>query len=149
MRRSSIGAALLISAAALGSAAQSKPDFSGHWVIDGERVGGFGNEITVTQNAKTLTVTRTQGSQTVRTVYNLDGSDSKNTVQGRGGASEQVSKSVWDGARLIVTTQFNAGPVTVQVKRVFAMEGANLTIETTQPGVGRPGSATKLVYKKR
>ena len=148
MRRDFIVGALLISAATLGSSAQSKSDFSGKWVIDGDRVGGFGNEITVTQNAKTLTVTRTQGSQTVRTVYSLDGSESKNTVQGRGGASEQVSKAVWDGARLIVTTQFKAGPVTVQVKRVFAMEGRNLTIETTQPGVGRPGPATKLVYKK-
>jgi hypothetical protein len=111
--------------------------------------GGFGNEFTIAQNAKTLTLTRMQGDQTVTTVYNLDGSESKNTVQGRGGAQEQVSKAMWDGNKLVVTTQINAGGNTIEQKRVFAMEGGNLTIETTQPGRdGGPGTPTKLVYKK-
>jgi hypothetical protein len=164
-----IVAVVLMFGAAANLAAQAKPDFSGKWVMDaaaapaapaaapaggggggggrggGRGGGGFGNEFTIAQNAKTLTITRMQGDQTVTTVYNLDGSESKNTVQGRGGATEQVSKAVWDGAKLVVTTMAGNG----EQKRVFAMEGGNLTIETTAPGRdGGPGTPTKVTYKK-
>src|SRR5687768_14611286 len=166
-------AVVLMFGAAANVAAQAKPDFSGKWVMDpasapappagapaggggggggrggGRGGGGFGQEFTIAQNAKTLTITRMQGDQTVTTVYNLDGSESKNTVQGRGGATEQVSKAVWDGAKLVVTTTFDAGGNKIEQKRVFAMEGADLTIETTAPGRdGGPGTPTKVVYKK-
>ena len=173
MRRNFLIVAVVLMFGAAGTlAAQAKADFSGKWVLDPASApappagapaggggggrgggrgggGGFGNEFTIAQNAKTLTITRMQGDQTVTTVYNLDGSESKNTVQGRGGATEQVSKATWDGAKLVVTTQVNAGGNNIEQKRVFAMEGGNLTIETTQPGRdGGPGTPTKLVYKK-
>lgn len=163
-------AVVLMFGAAASLAAQAKPDFSGKWVMDaaaapaapaggggggggrgGGGRGGFGNEFTIAQNAKTLTITRMQGDQTVTTVYNLDGSESKNMVAGRGGGepTAQVSKAVWDGAKLVVTTTINAGGNNIEQKRVFAMEGANLTIETTQPGRdGGPGTPTKVTYKK-
>src|SRR4051812_27862274 len=41
--------------------------------------GGLGMTFTATQDDKTLTIKRTQGQNEVVTVYNLDGSDSKNT----------------------------------------------------------------------
>jgi hypothetical protein len=163
-------AVVLMFGAAASLAAQAKPDFSGKWVQDpppaaapaggggggggrggggGGGRGGFGAEFTIVQNAKTLTITRMQGDQTVSTVYNLDGSESKNSVQGRGGATEQVSKAMWDGAKLVVTTTINAGGNNIEQKRVFAMEGGNLTIETTQPGRdGGPGTPQKTTYKK-
>ena len=168
-------AVVLMFGAAASLAAQAKPDFSGKWVMDpasapappgggggapggggggrggGRGGGGFGQEFTIAQNAKTLTLTRMQGDQTVTTVYNLDGSESKNMVAGRGGGepTAQISKAVWDGAKLVVTTTINAGGNNIEQKRVFAMEGGNLTIETTQPGRdGGPGTPQKLVYKK-
>jgi len=152
-------AVVLMFGTAASLAAQAKPDFSGKWTLDPASApappagapagGGFGNEFTIAQNAKTLTITRMQGDQTVTTTYNLDGSESKNTTQGRGGPQEQVSKAMWDGAKLMVTTTINAGGNTIEQKRVFAMEGGNLTIETTQPGRdGGPGTPTKLTYKK-
>ena len=50
---------------------------------------------------------------------------------------------------LVVTTTINAGGNNIEQKRVFAMEGANLTIETTQPGRdGGPGTPNKVTYKK-
>ena len=157
-------AVVLMFGVAASLAAQAKPDFSGKWVADaaaapaapaggggggrgGGRGGGFGNEFTIAQNAKTLTITRMQGDQTVTTVYNLDGSESKNMVAGRGGGepTAQVSKAMWDGAKLVVTTTAPNG----EQKRVFAMEGGNLTIETTQPGRdGGPGTPNKTTYKK-
>lgn len=148
---------------AAGAQAQ-KADFSGKWVMDpasapappagapagGGRGGGrggagFGQEFTAAQNAKTLTVTRTQGDATVTATYNLDGSESKNTVQGRGGAQEQVSKAVWEGSKLVITTTAGAG----EQKRVLSLEGGNLVIEQTNPGRdGGPPTTAKLVYKK-
>ena len=113
MRRNfMVVAVLLMFGAAASLAAQAKPDFSGKWVMDpasapaapaggggggggrgGGRGGGgagFGQEFTATQDAKMLTITRMQGDQTITATYNLDGSESKNTVQGRGGAQLEL-----------------------------------------------------------
>jgi hypothetical protein len=156
----------LVFAAAVSMYAQARPDFSGKWVMDpasapappagggggggGGRGGGggglgFGQEFTAKQDAKMLMITRTQGDQTVTAMYNLDGSESKNTVAGRGGQQEQVSKAVWEGGKLTITTTVGQG----EQKRVLAMEGGNLVIEQTNPGRGggAPTTAT-VVYKK-
>jgi hypothetical protein len=164
-------ATAFIMALAIGIYAQARPDFSGKWVMDpasapaapagggggggrgGGRGGGggagFGQEFTAKQDAKVLSITRMQGDQTVVANYNLDGSDSKNMVAGRGGEQEQVSKAAWDGAKLVITTTLNFGGNAIEQKRTLSMEGGNLVIEQSQPG--RDGGAptvTKLVYKK-
>jgi hypothetical protein len=151
-----------------------KTDFSGTWTLDAEASGaapgggapggggggggrgggrgggaGFGQEFTAKQDAATLTITRTQGDQTVTAVYKLDGSESKNTVAGRGGQQEQVSKATWDGNKLSIVTTLDFGGNTVEQKRVLSMEGGNLVIEQTAPGRGGgEPTTTKLVYKK-
>lgn len=158
-------AAVILSFAA-GAYAQAKPDFSGKWMMDpasapappaggggrgGGRGGGagFGQEFMATQNAKTLTITRTQGDNTITATYNLDGSESKNSVQGRGGPQEQVSKAMWDGSKLSITTTLNFGGNSIEQKRVLSLEGGNLVIEQTNPGRdGGPPTMAKLVYKK-
>ena len=168
MRRTVLVTAVILAfAVAAGVYAQARPDFSGKWVMDpasapappaggggGGRGGGggglgFGPEFTAKQDAKMLTITRTQGDQTVTATYNLDGSESKNMVAGRGGQQEQVSKAAWDGNKLVITTTLNFGGNTVEQKRVLAIEGGNLVIEQTQPGRGGgEPTTTKLVYKK-
>src|SRR4051794_24086492 len=95
--------AVIAMTTAVGFAAdtQDKPDFSGKWVAvepqaapattttagSGSGPGrgrgrgfqpGFGPEFTVKQDAKTLTITR--GGQAPQLTYNLDGSESKNTM---------------------------------------------------------------------
>ena len=145
-------AVVLMFGAAASLAAQAKPDFSGKWVMDaaaapaapdggggrggGRGGGGFGNEFTIAQNAKTLTITRMQGDQAVSTVYNLDGSESKNTTQGRGGPQEQVSKAMWDGAKLVVTTTINAGGMTMvrHAQQLSGIVGRVVTDETKLAG---------------
>jgi len=160
-------AAIVSTAAVLmwsvGVFAQAKPSFAGKWVREAPAApatppaggggggggrgggGGFGMENTITQDATTLTVDYTQGQNPVKLVFKLDGSESKNTMQGRGGATEQVSKAVWDGAKLKITTTTPNGDVV----RVLSLEGGNLVIDSTTPG--REGGApmtTKAVYKK-
>jgi hypothetical protein len=110
---------------------------------------GFGQEFTAKQDGTSLTITRQQGGQDVTAVYKLDGSESKNTVAGRGGQQEQVSTAKWDGSKLVITTKLDFGGNTVEQVRSLSMDAFNLVIEQTQPG--RDGGApttSKVVYKK-
>ena len=157
-------------ASATGAFAQGKPDFSGKWTLDatsapappaggggggggrgggGRGGGGLGQEFTAKQDASSLTITRDQGGQPVTTTYKLDGSESKNTVQGRNGAQEQVSKTMWMGNKLMITTTVNAGGNNIEQSQTLSLDGGNLVVERTQPA--RDGGAPqtqKLVYKK-
>ena len=178
MRRLTTLAAVVafICSMATGAFAQGKPDFSGKWTMDpasapapapapaappagggggggrgGGRGGGagFGPEFTAKQDANTLTIARTQGDQEVTASYKLDGSESKNTVAGRGGQQEQVSKAMWMGNKLMITTTLNFNGNNVEQSRTLSMEGGNLVIEQSQPGRdGGPPQTQKVVYKK-
>ena len=111
--------------------------------------GGFGPTFTVTQDAKTLTITRTTQNGEVKSVYNLDGSESKNTVQGRGGAMEQISVAKWEGANLVITTKIQMGENTIEIKRTLSL-GADgvLTVEMSRPGQDGTPMTSKVQYKK-
>jgi len=111
--------------------------------------GGFGPTFTIAQDAKTLTITRTMGENTVNTVYNLDGTDSKNTVNMGGNAMEQISTAKWEGANLVVVTKIQRGENMIEQKRVWSL-GADgvLSIETTQPGRDGTPTTSKVQYKK-
>lgn len=159
-------AAILMSSAALvfGAttvSAQAKPNFAGTWtvVVDpnaapapgrGGGRGGLGQGASITQDAKALTVTRTTQNGEVKMVYNLDGTDSKNTATFGGNAVEQTSKVKWDGDKLVVTTSstFNGNPV--ETTMVLSTDASGqLIAETTGPGRGGgPPTTTKMTYKK-
>ena len=65
---------------------------------------------------------------------------------GRGGApTEQVSKAMWAGNKLVVTTATGAG----EEKRTFSMDGGYLVAETSAPARdGRAPTVTKVTYQK-
>lgn len=140
----------------IGVAAQA--NFAGKWTMQppadggggggrGGR-GGLGQELTITQDASTLTLEYMGGGQNpapVKLVYKLDGSESKNMMMGRGGQMEQVSKAAWTGNVLTITTTMQMG----EMKRTLSLDGGNLVVETTAPGRdGGPGMANKVIYKK-
>jgi hypothetical protein len=150
------GAAVVVMAAGL--FAQAKPSFAGEWKIvadpaadgSGGRGGGPGIDLTITQSAAAITVEYRGGGQApapVKLTCKLDGSVSKNMVAGRGGGvpTEQVSKAMWAGNNLVVTTTTGAG----EEKRTFSMDGVYLIVETSGPArhVGAP-NITKVTYKK-
>ena len=162
MRRNAliVGALSLVFAATVAQA-QGKPDFSGSWtlVVDpnaaggggggGRGGGGLGQAATLTQDAKTLTITRTTQNGEVKMVYNLDGSDSKNMVMGRGGQTEQVSKATWDGAKLVITTTFNMGDNAVTRTQTMSLDGSGqLVVTTSGPGRGGEMMTNTQTYKK-
>src|SRR5688572_8224431 len=131
-----------------------KPDFSGTWTLDAEasgapaggggggggRGGGLGQGATVKQTADTLTVERTFGDNKITSNYKLDGSESKNTMMGRGGEQmEAVSTAKWDGGKLTIVTKTGQNEST----QVWSLAGNVLTIETTNAR-----GTQKRVYKK-
>jgi hypothetical protein len=160
MRRNALilGALSLVFAATTATA-QDKPNFSGSWtlVVDPNAPaptgrgggGGLGQAATITQDAKTLTITRTTQNGEVKLVYNLDGSESKNMMQGRGGQTEQVSKATWDGNKLVITTNLMMGENAVTRTQTFALDATGqLTVTTSGPGRGGEVTTTTLTYKK-
>jgi len=171
MKRARTG---LIAAAILAVASVAfaqKPDFSGTWTLDPEASGmagapgaggapgggggqgggggrggggGLGNGATVKQTADALTITRQMGDQTVTTTYKLDGTESKNTMTGRGGQSvEQTSTAKWDGSALVITTKMDMGNGPQESTQKWSVSGSTLTVESTNAR-----GTQKRVYKK-
>jgi hypothetical protein len=169
-----VAAAVLVAA---GLAAQAPPDFSGRWVIapdpppaasqrsggpaSGSMGSGWGADITVTQDAKALTIqyaqfTRADMQPPMKFMYLLNGSESRNTVNMGRGPQEQVSRTAWDGSRLVITTTHRfkvtqeGETMTSETRHVLWLESpASLVVETTRGAVmgGQP-STTKTVYRK-
>ena len=174
MRRMSwLATAIATALFVAGVSAQGKPDFSGKWtLVPGDAAaapaggapggggpgggrggrggggGGFcGQECTITQDATTLTVTRTTGAGEQKMVYKLDGSESKNSQAGRGGEpTEIVSKATVQGNAITISTERpgREGGAAVTQTTTVTMNGSQMEVATTG---GRGGGAPQ-VYKK-
>jgi hypothetical protein len=164
MKRARVGiiAAAIFAVASVTFA--QKPDFSGTWTLDAEasgmaagggggggRGGGRGGGAlgngpsTVKQTADAITIERTMGENKVTLTYKLDGTESKNTMMGRGGAPmESVSTAKWDGGKLIITSKQDMGGQAVETTQTWSLAGNVLTVEST----GGRGGPQKRVYKK-
>ena len=151
-----------LSVGATTAQAQAKANFAGTWTVVADpaapapapgRGGGgmLGQGATITQDAKAITITRTGPNGEIKSSYNIDGSESKNTVMGRGGAAtEQTSLGKWDGNKFVITTSqsFNGNNFTTTTSMWLDANG-NLVVEREQPG--REGGAptkTTQTYKK-
>jgi hypothetical protein len=102
--------------------------------------GALGNGGTIKQTADTLTIERQMGDNKVTLTYKLDGTESKNTMMGRGGTPmESVSVAKFDGGKLVITTKAGENETT----QTWSLAGSVLTVESTG---GR--GPQKRVYKK-
>jgi hypothetical protein len=160
MRRAATLAAAFVMLGAATLSAQAA-NFSGTWTRDttgmgamngggggGRQGGGGGGPITITMDAKTMTITRTTPNGEMKTIYNLDGSDSKNTTQGRGGAVEVVSKAKWDGSKLVVTSSQDMNGTAVTRTVTYSLDVGMLVQTTTGPGRDGTAQTTTIKYKK-
>ncbi len=155
MKRVLTAAALILGTAFV--AAQALPNFAGKWSLvpdpntPGGGMGGLGQEATITQDAATLTITRTTQMGTFTSSYKLDGSESKNTLNIQGNAIEQLSTAKWDTGKLMVNTKMDFGGTPVEVSMVLSLDPTgNLAVQTTRPDMQGGGGpiTTKMTYKK-
>jgi hypothetical protein len=151
--------------------AQEHPNFAGQWVVApaeagnrgparGDMGSGWGSPITVTQDATRLTVeyaffTRGDMQPPLKFVFALDGTETKNTIMMGNGIQSQLSKTRWDGNKLVITTIHsfrnpeNGQPMTSEVRQTLSLESNSLIVETTRSGVlGGPASTTRTTYTK-
>jgi hypothetical protein len=174
-----LAVAALVAALGLASAeAQTRPDLSGRWTSEpapatdaqGQRGGsgvrpelgsGWGSTITLTQDARALTVeyaffTRGDMQPPLKFTYALDGSESRNPVMMGRGMQTERAKSAWDGQTLVITTTHDfkdpasgkAGSIDV-VRRLSLESIDSLVVETTRAGaLGGPASTTRVVYRR-
>lgn len=156
--------------------AQARPNFSGKWTLipdstaaaagrgmAGARNGNIllGNEPTIKQDEKLLTVTTTlslggarggaaAAPAPVTFIYNLDGTDSPNTLTLMGTSVETTSKTKWDADKLLVTTTLVFGGNVFDVTMTFSLDAAgNMVVESSLPNqqTGAP-SVSKATFKK-
>jgi hypothetical protein len=165
MRRAAIGWSVMMTGCLVaGMVAQTTPNLSGTWTLvpdpnapqaagrgrGGGMFGGLGTTATIAQDAKTLTITRTTQAGEVKSVYNLDGSDSPNTMTFGENSIQLVSKAKWDAGKLSITTSSNFNGNAFETTMRLSLEGGNLVVESTRPdfqGGGAPVT-TKMTYKK-
>jgi len=171
--------------AAIHASGQDRPSFAGRWTTDpdpaaatppggrgqqppagarggrGDMGSGWGSTITISQDAKSLTVeyaffSRGDMQPPLKFVYALDGSETRNSVMMGRGIQTQTSRTVWAGATLeIRTTHALADPVTGKptttdvIQKLTLESPTSLVVETTRAGVdGGPASTTRTVYRK-
>jgi len=110
---------------------------------------GLGAAATITQTATQLTIVRTVADQQVRSVYNLDGSASTNTMSFGGNDMQQTSRAAWDGSKLVIRTEAMGGQGGETVMALSLNAQGQLVLETTAPGRGggAPTTTTQTYTK--
>ena len=146
----SVAAVVLMAA---GLFAQAKPSFAGEWKLNVPMGQGEpGVDLTITQTATAMTLeyrASRQGPAAGKFIYKLDGSVNKNMAagpgSGAGAPTEQVSKAMWAGNNLVVTTTTGAG----EERRTFSTDGVYLVIDISAParGGGAP-NVTRVTYQR-
>jgi hypothetical protein len=84
------------------------------------------------------------GENKVTLTYKLDGTESKNTMMGRGGNQmESTSTAKLDGSTLTITTKQDMGNGPMESTQKWTLAGSVLTVESTNAR-----GTQKRVYKK-
>lgn len=142
MKRALLSAIVAI-AFLTGVSAQEKPNFAGKW----KATGSF-NSWTITVDGSKMTVTMTVAGNSESTVYLLDGTPSKKTIEGPNGMMENVSTSTWEGDVLVTTTKTGSGATIVE-KRWLDPDGTMRVQNTFSfPGKPSPPPGPGQVFKK-
>jgi hypothetical protein len=153
----SLTIALFLIAPVMTHAQAGKANFSGNWVFNaekstlpegggGQRMGG--GDMTVTQDATTLTQSRAGRDGTTReTKYILDGKENVNTT-GRG-EMKYTAKWSADGKSLTIATKMSFNGNEFTSTAVWSLKDAKtLSVESTREGQNGEVKTT-MVYDKK
>ncbi len=112
MRRIATLAFALAAVASPLAAQSAHPDFSGKWTLDPKSVEGpmapTAATLVVKQDEKSLKIDQSastaMGDASVSMTFNLDGSQSKNSISAQGMSLDMMSTAAWDGPALVIKT---------------------------------------------
>lgn len=152
--------ASLASAAPLVAQSTGHPDFSGKWSLDVSKLEGpmaqagiTSATMTITQDAKVMkqdqSMSSAMGSSSVSVSYNLDGTESKNTMSQGPMSMEMTSKTSWDGATLVISTksEIQGSPYERTDRYSLDASGKVLTIDSNVSVMGQT-MAVKQIFNK-
>jgi hypothetical protein len=155
--------------------AQTRPDFSGTWVIVdsvkpsvatvgdasfrmGDMGSGWGSPLTITQRADSLIVQYELFSSydlqpPIRFAYPINGAEARNRVNIGHAEVVQRGRIAWQGNTLVITTlhPLPSGSGTEDVRQVLTLGSpTSLLVETTRAGVmGGPTTTTRTRFARR
>jgi hypothetical protein len=132
------------------TSAQEKPNFSGRWVVT-PPASDAGLEQTVTQTAATLTTSHASEGHGHRSVYKLDGTESRNSLVSHGQEIVTLSKASWSGNQLTITsdTTYPDGRKR-QTKQVWSLDSeGRLVTDFTESGMTPTPTTTRRVHTRR
>jgi hypothetical protein len=131
--------------------AQKKPNFSGRWVQISPEDGAGGEQL-IQHTESTLTMSHDSEGDGHKLIYNLDGSESKMTMQSHGMDIVTIAKAVWNGDRLTITSATTYGSPDRKLDQTMVWsinEKGQLVIDLTQTSTGRPTEKLQVVHQKR
>jgi hypothetical protein len=155
---------VLLAALALAPAmgAQTKPDFSGTWMMDPSRSqSAVQNEpvksmtLVIKQSATDLSIDVTRDGRQHTVTYKPGGPDTLGSSTGRSGSLASIW--YWDGQKLVTETLSDVNAMTMRTKAIYTLEagGSELAVDSlmivehgyTLRGAQNYGSG-KDVFKK-
>ena len=140
MKRAFLSAVLAI-ACTTGMFAQDKADFAGKW-----KAPDSFTQWMITVEGSKMTITRTIAGNSETAVYMLDGTPSKNPIEGPNGLIDRVFTSTWEG-NVLVTTMTTAGPNPLVERRWLEPDGT-MKSTTTIVIQGKPQTSPVQTLKK-
>ena len=130
--------------------AQKVPDFSGRWVqvTPAAADEGGGQEQVITQTPTTITTEHPSEAGSHRQVYTLN---SESTSQVGAAKTEVVSRTSWDGQKLVISSTVRNPDNTRQTSKQTWSLGADglLTIDGSMDTHDGQHRSFKVVYKRR
>lgn len=135
-------------------AAQARPNFAGKWaivmdsVVDPTAMGELGRNPLITHDDKTITVVTLQPAGELKTVYNLDGSESNSPITFGGVSVDRLSRIRWDGAKLLISTKMEVAGQVVETTVTWSLNSkGELVVDAVANAKGREFSS-KRTYRK-
>src|SRR3954471_16683819 len=159
MRRISFASAVMaVAFAGSTGMAQVQTNFSGKWVLipdtastfglsaGGGEAGGLSNEATISMDDKTITITRmTPTMGEMKSVMNLDGTETYSQVNVQGQQIPLTMKTRWDGKKLVTSTFANVGQQIEIILNLSIDDKGNLVTEHTVPPMGNGMTGGTLI----
>ena len=126
--------------------AVQKPSFSGTWIIQPPNKAA-GVEQIVKQDDKTLSVTSNGRTRT----YQLNGVESREARSTRIGEVVVVSKAIWEGRTIVITTATSyPNDMKTVDKEIWSIDNQRqLVIEFVENAPGQPPRAITVTHKKK
>jgi hypothetical protein len=143
-----VAAALVLAAAVL--PAQTKPNFTGTWIITAPAEAA-GQEQEVRHTATTLSTGHASEGGGHHSSYKLDGSESRNELTSHGAPLVTISKASWDGDKVVITsaTTYPDGRK-LESKETWSLNpSGQLVIEHAMTMTGQPPQSMTVVHRKK